>query len=69
MSDLAERVRQYRLEQKLSVRELAIRAEVSVSYVYAIEAGERGNNLLKLGKIARALGVSLSRLWDEDAET
>lgn len=65
MSDLAKRVRRYRLEQQLSVREVASRAGVSVSYVYAIESGDRGNNLIKLGKVAKALGVSLSQLWDE----
>ncbi|MCL6452900.1 MAG: helix-turn-helix transcriptional regulator [Alicyclobacillus sp.] len=69
MRDMAARLRQMRKERGLSVRQLAERADVSVSYVYAIENGERGSNLTKLNQIARALGVPLSQLWDEDSET
>ncbi|CAM3848835.1 helix-turn-helix domain-containing protein [Alicyclobacillus pomorum] len=66
MGSLAERVKYYRLQQQLSVRDLAKRANVSVSYVYAIESGSRGHNIVKLERIAKALGVSLSTLWGED---
>lgn len=65
VSTLAERVKQLRLAQNLSVRELAEKADVSVSYVYAVESGVRGHNIVKLERIAMALGVSLSVLWGE----
>ncbi|MBX5437039.1 MAG: helix-turn-helix transcriptional regulator [Alicyclobacillaceae bacterium] len=64
MNHLAGRVRHYRSAQKLTVRELARRAGVSVSYIYAIEAGVRGHNIVKLERVAAALGVPLSALWD-----
>ncbi|GMA51524.1 hypothetical protein GCM10025857_28810 [Alicyclobacillus contaminans] len=67
MARLAERVKHYRLKQHLSVRDLAQRANVSVSYVYAIESGQRGHNIVKLERIAKALGVPLSALWEDDA--
>lgn len=63
METLAARVQHYRLQKKLSVRELAKLADVSVSYVYAIESGTRGNNIVKLERIASALDVPLQALW------
>jgi transcriptional regulator with XRE-family HTH domain len=66
METLASRVKQYRLQKQLTVRELAKLAGVSVSYVYAVESGTRGNNLVKLERIAKALEVPLSALWGDD---
>jgi len=63
MSTLAQRVNQFRRDKKLSVRELAQKADVSVSYVYAVESGVRGHNIVKLERIAMALDVSVSILW------
>ncbi|MBX6353214.1 MAG: helix-turn-helix transcriptional regulator [Thermoflavifilum sp.] len=68
MDSLGERVKYYRQLRNLSVRELAKRAGVSVSYIYAIEAGSRGHNIVKLEQIAKALGVSLSDLWRGQGE-
>ncbi|MCL6516676.1 helix-turn-helix transcriptional regulator [Alicyclobacillus sp.] len=65
MEGLGTRLKKLRLARNLTVRELAQRAGVSVSYVYAIEAGSRGHNLVKLQRIADALGVPLSQLWGE----
>jgi transcriptional regulator with XRE-family HTH domain len=67
MGDLSARVREYRLKNKMSVRDLAKRAGVSPSYIYAIEAGNRGANIVKLQQIAKALGIPLSTLWGEDS--
>lgn len=64
LAELSSRVKHYRAQQNLTVRDLAKFAGVSVSYVYAIEAGARGHNIVKLEKIATALGVSLSTLWE-----
>lgn len=63
MNSLSQRLRYYRSIRGLSVRELAKRAGVSVSYVYAIEAGVRGHNIVKLERLCEALGVNLSDLW------
>ncbi|SFU47450.1 helix-turn-helix domain-containing protein [Alicyclobacillus macrosporangiidus] len=65
MEGLGTRLQALRRQSNLSVRALAERAGVSVSYVYAIEAGLRGHNLVKLQRIANALGVPLSQLWGE----
>ncbi|QRF24283.1 helix-turn-helix transcriptional regulator [Alicyclobacillus sp. TC] len=62
---LSENVKYYRTVKGMSVRELAMKAGVSSSYIYAIESGARGSNLTKLEKIAEALEVPLQRLWEE----
>lgn len=65
LGELAQRLKCYRKERNMSVRDLASAAGVSVSYIYAIEAGERGSNASKLGKIAKALDIALSDLWGD----
>jgi transcriptional regulator with XRE-family HTH domain len=62
MSFIGLRVKELRLVHGWTVRELAFRAHVSVSYLYAVEAGERGKNITHLKRIADALGVSMSDL-------
>ncbi|QQE78050.1 helix-turn-helix domain-containing protein [Alicyclobacillus sp. SO9] len=65
MNKIGERVRRVRLSQAMTVKQLALAAGVSVSYIYAIEAGVRGSNVTKLRRIALALGVPLSILLGE----
>lgn len=65
MRELAQRLKYYRKLRQMSVRELASAAGVSISYLYAIEAGARGSNVAKLGKIAEALQIQLSELWGD----
>lgn len=63
---LGERLKRLRKDRHLSVRELARLANVSVSYIYAIESGVRGSNITKLELIAEALQIPLSALWTGD---
>lgn len=60
---LGARVRERRLALGITVQELALRAGVSASYVYAIEAGERGSHIDKIIRIAQALEAPLSDIW------
>jgi transcriptional regulator with XRE-family HTH domain len=66
MSDLTigMQLKKLRKTTGLSVKELAERAGVSQSYIYAIEAGSRGANATKLSSIANALGVPVADLYD-----
>lgn len=66
MGELAQRLKYYRKLRKMSVRALADKADVSVSYVYAIEAGARGSNITKLNQISDALDIALSELLGQD---
>ena len=63
--DLAQKLKKYRTAKRLSVRDLAKMAGVSVSYIYAIESGARGTNFAKLEQIAAALEIPLSALWGD----
>ncbi len=60
---LGERVKERRQLLGLTVQELAKRAQVSASYIYAIEAGERGSHIDKLTRIAHALDTNIIELW------
>lgn len=57
------RVRELRLQQKLSQEALAERADLHWTYVSGIERGERNPALINLTYLARALGVSLGELF------
>ena len=57
------RVRQLRKRKKLSQEGLALKAELDRSYMGGVERGERNISLVNIGKIAKALGVSLHVLF------
>jgi len=63
---LGDRVKEQRVLQGISVQQLARRANVSASYIYAIESGERGSHIDKITRIARALDVPLIEIWPYD---
>ncbi|WP_317169933.1 helix-turn-helix domain-containing protein [Flammeovirga agarivorans] len=56
------KVRMHRQEQKLSLSELAKRAEMSVSYINEIEKGKKYPKRNKITALAAALGVSYDEL-------
>jgi transcriptional regulator with XRE-family HTH domain len=62
------RIKQLRKAQGMTVRELAERAGVSPSYIYAIESGTRGSQIKKLAAIAKALGVPLQCILEENGQ-
>lgn len=62
-------IRQLRAKQKISVTDLAQKADVSRRMLTAIEGGSANASLVTLDKIARALGVDFSVLVRSRAET
>ncbi|WP_235587020.1 helix-turn-helix domain-containing protein [Ferroacidibacillus organovorans] len=64
-SGLGARMKERRKQIGMSVQELALRSRVSVSYIYAIEAGSRGSHIDKLTRIAQALGMTIDELWKD----
>ena len=57
-----ERVRKIRKEKGLSQEELSFRADLHRTYIGMIERAEKNITLTNIGKIAKALGVSIKEL-------
>jgi transcriptional regulator with XRE-family HTH domain len=66
---IAQRVRELRAAQAFSLDSLAIRSGVSRSMISLIERGESNPTAVVLEKLAGALGVTLSSLFDGPAAT
>lgn len=62
---LGHKVRQLRLERKLSQEALADLAQLHRTYVGAIERAERNVSLRNIVALARALGVTPSKLLED----
>jgi len=58
--NLGERLRQLRTERRLSVRTLAARSGFSPSFVSQVELNHASPSIASLGRLAAALGVTLS---------
>lgn len=59
---LGKNVRRIRLSQKLTQEELAVDAEIDLTYLGGIERGKRNPSLLVMARIADALSVKLTEL-------
>lgn len=59
------RVRELRLEKKLSQETLAIDADVERAYVSHLESGRRNISIKNMEKIIEALGVSFSEFFGD----
>ena len=61
---LGKRIRFLRNEIGISQEELADRAEIDRTYITSVECGKRNISIVNIEKIAKSLGVSLSKLFD-----
>jgi transcriptional regulator with XRE-family HTH domain len=62
---LGKNVRRLRQQRRLTQEELAFEAKIDLTYMGAIERGQRNPSLLVMARIADALGVSLPRLLSD----
>jgi XRE family transcriptional regulator, aerobic/anaerobic benzoate catabolism transcriptional regulator len=63
---LGERTKRLRLDQHLTLRELAERSGVSLRFLLQIESGRANVSVKRLADVAGALGTSASALLSED---
>ena len=63
---LGDRIRELRLDQDLSLRQLAVRVGKSAPFISDIELGRRFPSARVLGAIAEQLGVEASDLREYD---
>ncbi|MDE7076240.1 MAG: helix-turn-helix domain-containing protein [Clostridia bacterium] len=61
---LGKRIKILRNEIGISQEELADRAEIDRTYITSVECGKRNISIVNIEKIAKALGVTLSKLFD-----
>lgn len=59
-------IRQLREELNLTQEELALRCDLTQGYINFLENGKRGYAQKSLAKIAKALGVPISQLFEEE---
>lgn len=64
LKNLGKRIREMRNERSISQEELADIAGVHRTYVGILERGEKNVTVLSAAKIASALGVSVSDLFE-----
>ena len=62
---IGSRIRQLRQEKHLSQEAFADLCELDRTYISSIEKGKRNVSIINLEKIANALNVSLSTLFDD----
>ena len=61
---LGKRIKLLRNQMGISQEELADRAEIDRTYITSVECGKRNISIVNIDKIAQALGVTLSKLFD-----
>ena len=62
---IGQRVRNYRTEKGLSQEKLAELSGCHPTYIGQVERGEKNATLDSIEKIASAMGVSLSKLFEK----
>ena len=60
------RVRTLRKRERISQEQLALRCGLDRTYIGGVERGERNISIVNIEKIARALGLSLRDLFDDE---
>jgi len=60
-----KQVKKFRLERGLSQEALALMADLDRTYIPSIEKGERNVSITVIEKIAKALKIKISVLFDE----
>ena len=66
LSRIGARARRLRLDQRLTLRELAEKSGVSLRFLLQVETGKANISVKRLADIARALGTSASALLADD---
>ncbi|WP_042885914.1 helix-turn-helix domain-containing protein [Cupriavidus necator] len=62
---LGDAIRRIRKERGMSQEQLALSAEIDVSYLGRVERGDNNVAILRLERISEALGVTMARLMAE----
>ena len=61
---LGARIRYLRQQKNMTIEDLALEAEINRNYLCDLERGTRNPTVVVLNKIATALGIALSELFE-----
>ena len=61
---LGARIRYLRTQKNLTIEDLALEAEINRNYLCDLERGTRNPTVVVLNKIAKALEINLSTLFE-----
>lgn len=61
---IGKRIRELRNDKGVSQKDLAYNSDLDRSYIASVENGQRNISIVNLEKIAKALNVSLSNLFN-----
>ena len=61
---VGRRIRELRLQQKLSQEKLALKAGIDRTYLAGVESGKRNATITSIEKIATALEIDLKDFFD-----
>lgn len=61
---VGKRIKYLRNQLGMSQEELSDKADIDRTYITSVENGKRNISIVNIEKIANALGVSLSKLFD-----
>lgn len=62
---IGNKIKKVRETKGISQKDLSFEADLDRSYIASIETGKRNVSLINLEKIAKALKISLSELFEE----
>jgi transcriptional regulator with XRE-family HTH domain len=68
LEEFGKRIRAFRKALGYSQEELSFRSELDRSYIGGIERGERNITLIKITRLAKALGIKPSELLGDIQE-
>ena len=66
---IAKNIRKHRLKLDLSQEDLAERADIHRTYIGSVERGERNVSIDNIERIASALGIEITKLFEDDDAT
>ena len=66
---IAKNIRKHRLKLDLSQEDLAERADIHRTYIGSVERGERNVSIDNIERIASALRIEITKLFEDDDAT
>lgn len=63
---IGQNIRKWRKAQSLTQEQLALRSDMSQSYINQLESGKKGFSRDSLIRVAKALGIPVNSMFNED---